>query len=145
MIPWMITNIEFMATFASTLAIWARMSYIVSFVLPQGHQPAIHLVTGLMALFHVELIGKFKPIPRVLRYIYSGISEQWTLWDQYKFKWLSPCIKVVLFKRFQSHYIDRGDKIWGFSSVHCGEVFNTVSLSRSVLFERFHCNQMQVL
>ena len=27
------------------------------------------------------------------------------------------------------HYIDRGDKIWGFSFVHCGEVFNTVSLS----------------
>ena len=63
---------------------------------------------------------------------YSGISEQWTLWDQYKFKWFVPCIEVVLFKRFQSHYIDRGDKIWGFSFVHCGEVFNTVSLSRSV-------------
>ena len=38
-------------------------------------------------------------------------------------------------KRF---YIDRGDKIWGFSFVHCGEVFNTVSLYRRVLFERFH-------
>ena len=25
--------------------------------------------------------------------------------------------------------------------VHCGEVFNTVSLSRRVLFERFHCNR----
>ena len=63
---------------------------------------------------------------------YSGISEQWTLWDQYKFKWFVPCIEVVLFKIFQSHYIDRGDKIWGFSFVHCGEVFNTVSLSQSV-------------
>ena len=63
--------------------------------------------------------------------MYSGISEQRTLWDQYKFKWFVPCIEVVLFKRFQSLYIDRGDKIWGFSFVHCGEVFNTVSLSRS--------------
>ena len=32
------------------------------------------------------------------------------MWDQYKFKWLVPCIEVVLFKRFQSHYIDKGDK-----------------------------------
>ena len=45
-----------------------------------------------------------------------------------KFKWFVPCMEVVLFKRFQSHYIDRGNKIWGFSFVHCGEVFNTVSL-----------------
>ena len=60
---------------------------------------------------------------------YSETSEQRTLWDQYKFKCISPCIEVVLFKRFQSHYIDRGDKIWGFSFVHCGEVYNTVSLS----------------
>ena len=45
--------------------------------------------------------------------------------------WFVPCIEVVL-KRFQSHYIDRVDKIWGFSFVHCGEEFNTVSLSRSV-------------
>ena len=44
--------------------------------------------------------------------------------------------------RFQFHYIDRGDKIWGFSFVHCGEVFNTVSLSRRVLFERFHCSHI---
>ena len=59
----------------------------------------------------------------------SGTSEQQTLWDQYIFKWLIPCIEVVLFKRFQSHYIDRaGDKIGGFRFVHCGEVFNTVSL-----------------
>ena len=65
-------------------------------------------------------------------YEYIGISEQRTLRDQYKFKWFVPCIKVVLFMRFQSHYIDRGDKIWGFSYVHCGEVFNTVSLSQSV-------------
>ena len=42
---------------------------------------------------------------------YSETSEQRTLWDQYKFKWILPCIEVVLFKRFQSHYIDRGDKI----------------------------------
>ena len=41
---------------------------------------------------------------------YSGISEQRTLWDQYKFKWFVPCIEVVLFKRFKSHYIDRGIK-----------------------------------
>ena len=32
-----------------------------------------------------------------------------------KFKWIHPSIEVVRFKRFQSHYIDRGDKIWGFS------------------------------
>ena len=63
------------------------------------------------------------------------LSEQRTLWDQYKLKWFVPCIEVVLFKRFQLHYIDRGDKIWGFSFVHCGEVFNTVSLSRSVVRE----------
>ena len=42
--------------------------------------------------------------------VYSGTSEQRTLRDQYKFKWFVPCIEVVLFKRFQSHYIDRGDK-----------------------------------
>ena len=33
----------------------------------------------------------------------------------------------------------RGDKNWGFSFVHCGEVFNTVSLYWRVVFERFHC------
>ena len=44
-------------------------------------------------------------------YEYSGISEQRTLWDQYKFKWFVPCIEVVHFMRFQSQYIDRGDKI----------------------------------
>ena len=27
--------------------------------------------------------------------------------DQYTFKWLVPCIEVVLFKRFQSHHIER--------------------------------------
>ena len=42
--------------------------------------------------------------------MYSGIFEQRTLWDQYKFKWFVPCIEVVLFMRFQSHYIDRGIK-----------------------------------
>ena len=73
------------------------------------------------------------------RSYYSETSEQRTLWDQYKFKWISPGIEVVLFKRFQSHYIERGDKIWGFSFVHCGEVYNTLSLYRRVLFERFHC------
>ena len=36
-------------------------------------------------------------------------SEIGTLWDQHKFKWIPPCIEVVLFKRFQSH-IDRGIK-----------------------------------
>ena len=44
--------------------------------------------------------------------VYSGTSEQRTRWDLYKFKWFVPCIEVVLFKRFQSHYIDRRDKIW---------------------------------
>ena len=29
---------------------------------------------------------------------YSGISEQRTLWDQYKFKWFVPCIEVVLLR-----------------------------------------------
>ena len=65
-------------------------------------------------------------------YEYSEISKQRTLCDQYKMKWFVPCIEVVLFMRFQLHYIDMGDKTWGFSFVHCGEVFNTVSLSRSV-------------
>ena len=73
-----------------------------------------------------------RPTGGDLFYEYSGISEQRTLWDQYKLKWFVPCIEVVLFMRFQSHYIDRVDKIWGFSVVHCGEVFNTVPLSRSV-------------
>ena len=66
-------------------------------------------------------------------------------WDQYKFKRFVPCIEAVLLKRFQSHYIYRGDKIWGFSFVHCGEVFNTVSLSRRVLSERFHCSLLTIL
>ena len=43
-------------------------------------------------------------------YIYSQTSEQRTLWDQYKFKWILPGTEVVLFKRFQLHYIDRGIK-----------------------------------
>ena len=30
--------------------------------------------------------------------------------DQYKFKWFVPCMRLSSFKRFQSHYIDRGDK-----------------------------------
>ena len=29
--------------------------------------------------------------------LYSGTSEQWTLWDQYKFKWFVPFIEVVPF------------------------------------------------
>ena len=57
----------------------------------------------------------------------------------YKLKWLS---RLSSFKRFQSHYIDRGDKIWGFSFDHYREIFNTVSLSRRVLSERFHCNKI---
>ena len=34
---------------------------------------------------------------------------------KYTFKWFVPCIEVVRFKRFQSHYIDtdRGDKFGG--------------------------------
>ena len=79
-------------------------------------------------------MSPLKAQPPDVRFIleYSGISEQRTLWDQYKFKWFVPCIEVVLL-RFQTHYIDGwGDKIWRFSFVHCGGVFNTVSLSRSV-------------
>ena len=38
---------------------------------------------------------------------YSKTSEKGTNWDQYKFKWIVPCIEVVLFK---SHNIDRGIK-----------------------------------
>ena len=29
--------------------------------------------------------------------MYSETSEKGTLWDQYKFKWILPCIEVVLF------------------------------------------------
>ena len=68
-------------------------------------------------IFHAMSVGKI----------------QLTLLDQYKFKWILPCIEVVLFKRFRSHYIDRGDKIWGFSFVHCGEVYNTLPLSEDLL------------
>ena len=51
---------------------------------------------------------------------YSETSEERTIWDQYKFQQFVPCLEVVLFKRFQSsHYINREDKIWGFSFVHC--------------------------
>ena len=57
----------------------------------------------LIIVTHSFILGK--------KSTYSGTSEQRTLWDQYKFKWFVPCIEVVLFKRFQSHYIDRGDKI----------------------------------
>ena len=79
------------------------------------------------------------PFTQFCYYNYSGTSEQRTLWDHYKFKWFVPCIEIVLFMRFQSHYIDRGAKIWGFSFVHWREVVNTVSFYRKVLFERFHC------
>ena len=75
-------------------------------------------------------------IASTVEYPNFGIKDTW---DQYKFKWFVPCIEIVLFKRFQSHYIDRGDKIWGFSFVHCREIFNTVPLSRRVLFERLQC------
>ena len=54
--------------------------------------------------------------------LYSGSSEQWSLWDQYKLKWFVPCIEVVLFKR--RIILIGGDKIWGFRFVHCGEVFS---------------------
>ena len=46
-----------------------------------------------------------------------------------------PCIEVVLFKRFLLHYIDRGNKIWGFHFVHSGEVFNSVPFSEGPLVE----------
>ena len=46
--------------------------------------------------------------------------------------WFVSCVEIVLLKRFQSHYFDRGDKIWGFSFVYCGEVF-TEGLLREVL------------
>ena len=36
-----------------------------------------------------------------------GIKDTW---DQYKFKWFVPCIEIVLFKRFQSHYMIGGIK-----------------------------------
>ena len=41
-------------------------------------------------------------------------------------------------------YINREDKIGGFSFVHCREIFNTVSLIRSVLYERFHCRRIMI-
>ena len=44
-----------------------------------------------------------------VNYFYSETFEKGTLWDQYKFKWILPCIEVVLL-RFQSHNIDRGIK-----------------------------------
>ena len=84
------------------------------------------------------ILSSISPVV-VLYNNYSETSEQQTLWDQYNFKWILPWIEVVLFKRFQSHHIDREDKILGFSFVHCGEVYNTLSLYRRVLFERFHC------
>ena len=46
---------------------------------------------------------------------------------------------VLAAKKSSTYYIDRGDKIWGFSFVHCGEVYNILSLYWKVLFERFHC------
>ena len=46
---------------------------------------------------------------------------------------LSPVyIEVVLFKRFQSHYIDRGIKCGDLVLSIVEQVFNIVSLSRSV-------------
>ena len=29
--------------------------------------------------------------------LYSGVSEQRTVWDQYKFKWFVHCIETVLY------------------------------------------------
>ena len=66
--------------------------------------------------------GSYIAIPfpcNINTYYYSETSEERTIWDQYKFKQFVLCLEVVLFKRFQSHYIDREDKIWGFSFVHC--------------------------
>ena len=45
---------------------------------------------------------------------------------------LSTIERVSAIKRVQLHYIDREVKIWGLSTVHCRERFNTVSLIRSV-------------
>ena len=45
---------------------------------------------------------------------------------------LSTVWRVSSIKRFQLHHIDREVKIWGFSFVHYREIFNTVSLIRSV-------------
>ena len=53
-------------------------------------------------------------------------------------KFNDPKLKNEIILRIHN-YIDRGDKIWGFSFAHCGEVYNTLSLYRRVLFERFHC------
>ena len=62
-------------------------------------------------------------------------------WTNINSNGFPPVYIEVVLKRFQLHYIDRaGDKIWGFIFVHCGEEYNTLSLYRRVLFERFHCN-----
>ena len=55
----------------------------------------LKLVPNARMTFLVVLLSQ------VVYSMYSETSEQRTLWDQYKFKWLVPCIEVVLFKRFQ--------------------------------------------
>ena len=63
--------------------------------------------------------------------LYSGSSEQCSLWDQYKFMWFVPCIEVVLFKR---RIILIGGIKFGDLGLSIVERYlaNTVSLSRSV-------------
>ena len=102
-------------------------SYILQMCRQNLHCSRAHHAISILILFLYNQTHAWVDI--ITKCQYSGISEQRTLWDQYKFKWFVPCIEVVLFK-FQTHYIDRGDTIWEFSFVHCGEVFNTVSLRR---------------
>ena len=76
--------------------------------------------------------------------VYSETSEQQTLRDQYKFKWFVLCIEVVLFKRFQSHYIDRGIKIGDLVLSIVERYLIQCPFIRRVLFERFHCTTLCV-
>ena len=69
--------------------------------------------------------------------VYSGTSEKGTLWDQYKIRVICPLYRGCPLLRGSNCIILIGRDKFGF--VLCGEVFNTVSLSRRVLFERFHC------
>ena len=74
-----------------------------------------HITPTLPVIYSNSILHKLlSSVVLCKEYKYNGTSEQWTLWDQYKLKWFVPCIEVVLLKRFQLHYINRGIKLGDF-------------------------------
>ncbi len=55
-----------------------------------------------------------------------------------------PCRGIVLFRRFYLYYFGTGINFGDFRFVFLREIINTLSLRRSVLYQRLHCILIQV-